>query len=299
MQRLKGMAVVFLLRILAFLPLTTARLVGRGFGEVLYRCRSRACAVAQVNLALCYPNADPQWRDRVCRARMTHLAQTAFETPGLWRRSMPWLHAHIVDIVGKNCFEASLEQDSGTIFLIPHQGNWEVAGLWIAQYTRMTSLYEPPKLAALETLVKTARERSGASLVPTNARGVAALLKAIKAGQSTGILPDQQPPESGGIFSPFFGVPALSMTLVHRLLQRCDARVVLCAALRKPGGWSLHFTEADGAIYSTDQAASLEALNRGVEQIVNLEPEQYLWEYKRFRKQPIGSPSVYDNLNNR
>jgi KDO2-lipid IV(A) lauroyltransferase len=55
----------------------------------------------------------------------------------------------------------------------------------------------------------------------------------------------------------------------------------------------LHFSPADQSIYSADQATSLEAMNAGVESIAALAPEQYQWEYKRFRAQPEGAPKIY------
>jgi KDO2-lipid IV(A) lauroyltransferase len=47
-------------------------------------------------------------------------------------------------------------------------------------------------------------------------------------------------------------------------------------------------------LYSEDIQTSLAALNRGVEAIVALAPEQYQWEYKRFRDRPAGESPAYD-----
>jgi len=129
--------------------------------------------------------------------------------------------------------------------------------------------------------------------VPTNVRGVAALLKALRRGETTAILPDQQPPPASGDFAPIFGVPAQTMTLVHNLIQKSGSQALMCAALRVAGGWELHFMPTEEAINSADQQISLDALNRGVETIVALAPSQYQWEYKRFRARPEGFPSIY------
>lgn len=86
-------------------------------------------------------------------------------------------------------------------------------------------MYEPPKMVQLEEWIKTSRERAGATLVPTNVRGVAALLKALRKGQTTAILPDQVPPPASGDFSPIFGVPARTMTLVHNLIQKSGSHL--------------------------------------------------------------------------
>ena len=202
----------------------------------------------------------------LARERMSQFGQTFFETPKLWRQSSDWLSSKVVAIHGQEHLQAALDNPRGTILLIPHQGSWEALGLWVATHTTMTALYEPPKIAELERWIKSSRERSGAILVPTNVRGVAALLKALRRGETTA---------------------------VHNLIQKSGSQALMCAALRVAGGWELHFMPTEEAINSADQQISLDALNRGVETIVALAPSQYQWEYKRFRARPEGFPSIY------
>ena len=282
-----------LLRLISFLPLGLARLLGRVVGATVTAVAARSYKVAKLNLSLCYPELTKLEIERLARQRMAHFGQALFETPGLWRRSADWLQTKIVAIEGEEHLRRALSNDRGTILLIPHQGNWEVIGLWVAKQTAMTSLYQPPKLATLGNWVKRAREKTGANLVPTNVRGVAALLKALQRGETVAILPDQQPPTGSGDFAALFGVQALTMTLTHNLLNRSNCQALFCCALRERGGWRLHFMPAADMIYSHDQATSLQAMNRGVESIVALAPDQYQWEYKRFRARPEGSPTIY------
>ena len=109
-----------------------------------------------------------------------------------------------------------------------------------------------------------------------------------------GILPDQLPAPEGGDFAPFYGLPALTMTLVHSLIQRTGSLVVCGGAQRlDDGGFKLFFNEAPTAIYSEDKIESLTALNQAVEQCAAAAPAQYQWEYKRFRKQPDGVKRYY------
>ena len=290
---MKNNALLFVLKIIAWLPLGVARYLGAVLGHFLRLTNSRPYRVTQINLALCYPQLSAQELDGLSRQRMSQLGQAFFETPKLWRQSSQWLLSKIVSVEGSEHLQAALDNPRGTILLVPHQGNWEVIGLWVSTLTTMTSMYEPPKMAQLEHWIKSSRQRAGSTLVPTNVRGVAALLKALRRGETTAILPDQVPPAASGDFSPIFGVPAQTMTLVHNLIQKSGSQVLLCTALRADGGWRLHFMPAAEAINSADQQTSLDALNRGVESIVALAPSQYQWEYKRFKARPEGLPSIY------
>ena len=51
-----------------------------------------------------------------------------------------------------------------------------------------------------------------------------------------GLLPDQVPPEGMGVWAPFFGQPAYTMTLAARLVQQTGAAVAVLVTERLPRG---------------------------------------------------------------
>jgi KDO2-lipid IV(A) lauroyltransferase len=163
----------------------------------------------------------------------------------------------------------------------------------------MTILYKPPKQAALDEPIREGRARFGAAVVPTDSSGMRALLRGLKNAEAVGILPDQEPTEGEGVFAPFLGHPALTMTLPMRLLARTrgerQARVFLTITERLPHarGFRQHFMPAEDDIYSDDMELATAALNRGVETCLRVAPEQYQWSYKRFRQRPEGLSEVY------
>ena len=114
--------------------------------------------------------------------------------------------------------------------------------------------------------------------------GLRAVLQALRANDMALLFPDQVPPRHSGQFAPFFGEPTLTMTLGSKLLRRSGARAVCAYCKRLPGGrYELVFRPVDEAIYDTDLATSLVGLNRSVEACVRECPEQYQWEYRRFK----------------
>jgi KDO2-lipid IV(A) lauroyltransferase len=292
---MKSVLALSLLKIISLLPLGLARFFGYIMGVFMTIFATVAYKTTQQNLGHCFPDNSLKANKALATARMKHLGQAFFETPGLWRRPPGWLQSKIVAVEGESYLREAIANDRGTILLIPHQGNWEVIGLWVAKQAAMTSLYQPPKNRRLGNWIKTSREQTGANLVPTNVRGVAALLKALNLGETVAILPDQQPPKVSGDFAPLFGKSALTMTLAYNLLNRSNSQALFCTALREKGGWRLHFVPADQAIYSEDQAISLKAMNQGVESIAAQAMDQYQWEYKRYRTQPEGYPSIYSS----
>jgi len=159
----------------------------------------------------------------------------------------------------------------------------------------MAALYKPPKIKALEEYMSAVRGRHGSELVPTNKRGVIRLFSILSSQGMVGILPDQVPGGNGGVLAPFMGIPANTVKLVARLINRTDCEVVSLCAIRLPNaeGFNMVFRPADPEIYSDDVDTSVAALNRSIECCVKDHPEQYQWEYKRFKGTQLDGRTVY------
>jgi KDO2-lipid IV(A) lauroyltransferase len=227
----------------------------------------------------------------LARLSLKNTACTALEMSKAW---MPATHktlALVTQTEGVDEFKQALDSDEGVILLAPHHGNWEIFGFYLCTDTPSTILYQPPKIPAFDRLLKQARSRFGLKLAPTNSKGIAQLLRALQQGELIGILPDQVPNDEGGIYAPFFGEPALTMTLVSKLLQRRKARVFCGFAERLAAGkgFKIIVKEADAGIYDNDLQVSVTSLNQTVEQSVERAITQYQWEYRRFRRRPDGA----------
>ena len=293
MPELKHRLAAIALKASAHLPLRWSRGLGYLLGSYLDRSNAEMAQVTRENLRLCYPTMHEAALRQLARRSLIETARALFETGAVWLRDYAWLQTRIVGVEGIEQAQQALADPRGLIILAPHMGNWEVLGLYLSTLGPVTSLYQPPDNPDLEQIVRSSREKVGATLVPTNRQGVAALLKVLKNGGFTAILPDQVPDPSGGDFAPFFGVPALTMTLVHNLVQRTHSQVLMAYARRVPEGFVIVFKSALEGIGDSDQVYSLSQMNRSIEACVADIPDQYQWEYKRFRKQPPGLPKPY------
>ncbi|HEY9035843.1 MAG TPA: lysophospholipid acyltransferase family protein [Pseudomonadales bacterium] len=284
-----------LLRVSALLPLSLLRCIGRAIGAGMGGFSSRAKQTTETNLRLCLPELSEVARQQLVRQSLQETACTALEMGPMWFWPAQKTLGLIRHIHNEALYREALADPRGVLVLVPHLGNWELTGLYLSTTATLTALYQPPKQLLLETAILKARSRNGGTYVPTDRRGVSALLKALKAGETVGILPDQEPEPESGVFAPFFGVPALTMTLGCQLLARTRARVIMAVAWRNhaEGGFDLAFEDAGAELHEADPVAAVTAMNAAVERLVRQHPEQYQWEYKRFKKRPDGQPKVY------
>lgn len=289
---MKGRLAAVLFRVVAALPLPVVRGLGGAIGLFLWLARGREALVTQTNLGHCVGDRSPAERRRLARRSLAESGRTGIEIIKVLAQPFERT-ARCVTVRNKALFDAALTAGRGVMVLVPHLGNWEVVGLWCAAHGPMTSLYRPPRQRWLEPLLRAGRERTGAALVPAGAGGVRALVTALRSGAIVGILPDQEPAAGSGVYAPFFGVPALTMTLAGRLAARTGCAIVTASARRVPGGFELQFDAADPAVAAADREIAAAALNRSVEASIRRAIEQYHWEYKRFKRRPPGAPAIY------
>ena len=290
--------IIWRLRQLARLQLDWNHRIGRLIGRLFVWFPNRERRVSDINLALCMGELSAGERLELRNRSLLQAGCTLTELAAIWY----WPIDRVMSLVRQVHGEALLrcEPGQGLIVLAPHLGCWEIAGLYLASRGEVTSLYRPPRQAQWGPIIKQARQRSGAELVPTDAAGVRRLYQTLRAGGTTGILPDQQPDSSkGAVFAPFCGVPALTMLLVNRLLLKTGAKAVFCYARRLPagGGFDIHYLPAPAGLGARDPVAAATALNLGVEHCIRDCPDQYQWSYKRFKDQPNDARSPYDLMN--
>lgn len=287
--------VLLLMQSLGRLPLSWARGFGRCLGKLALLFNIDMVKVTRRNLAYCLGHLSAQEREQLVRTSVLHTAQLALESPVIWCASNSQLEQTIKTVHGLDHVQAAQAAGKGLLVLAPHLGNWEVFGRYLVHIGPVTSMFQPPKLKKFGEFVKAGRSRSGANLVATDRRGIAQVVSHLKSGGVTGVLPDQTPKDANsGLMAPFFQRPAFTQTFVCKLAQNAGCGVVVGFALRVDDGFDIVFLPVPPSLFSEELAVSVTALNFAVEQAVNLAPEQYQWEYKRFKGN--GDKALYDNL---
>jgi KDO2-lipid IV(A) lauroyltransferase len=229
------------------------------------------------------------------RAAVTQAGRMVAELPRLWMRPAGETVVPPVQWQGAERIDAALDAGRGLLLMTPHLGCFEVcaqayAERWGARVP-VTVMFRPARKPWLRELVEASRTRPGMSAAPASLAGVRQMMRALKRGDAVGLLPDQVPPEGMGVWAPFFGRDAYTMTLAARLAEQTGATVLLMVGERLPAaaGWRVHVqplpeplppgSPADEA----HQVACATVINRAMEHLIRQWPHQYLWGYQRYK----------------
>ncbi|MFT4246559.1 MAG: lauroyl acyltransferase [Pseudomonas sp.] len=257
---------------------------------------ARESRVVRRNLELAYPELGPTEREILHRRILYSTARQILEMLRTWTRPPPANLARLTRH-GQDIYDTALAAGKGVIVAAPHFGNWELLNQWLSERGPIAIVYRPPDSVARDGFLQIVRGGSNVTQVRAEGPAVRQLFKILKAGGAVGILPDQQPKMGDGVFAPFFGMPALTMTLVNRLAERTGATVLYawCERTGPDLEFALHVEPASPQLADPDPVVAATALNAGIEGIARRDPAQYQWTYKRYTLRPPGSgePNPY------
>jgi KDO2-lipid IV(A) lauroyltransferase len=273
-----------LFRILSLLPLGLLQAGGTVLGLLVYAGSPRYRRVLHANLA----QAGFSSR-RLALQAAVDAGRMAAELPFVWLRGGPGAAVHRVQVLGHEAVEQARREGRGVLYLTPHLGCFEVSAQVAAGWGPITVLYRTPHKTWLRGLA-VARLRENLRTAPASVAGMRPLLRALRNGEAVGMLPDQAPSAGEGVWAPFFGRPAYTMTLPARLVQLTGARIVFAVAERLACGRGYRLSlRALQQPLPDDALEAATLLNREIEQLVRACPRQYLWGYNRY-KVPAGAP---------
>jgi len=281
------------------LPWVWLHRVGDGIAMLWRQLDMRESRVAHRNLELAFPELTQAQQVALHRDVLRTTARQALETMRLWTRPHLENLQLIREVEGVALFDEALSSGRGVIIAAPHYGNWELLNQWLASRTPLAILYRAPESTIGEAFLQRVRKDAAHRVTQVRAEGPAVrqLFKRLRDGGVVGILPDQQPKAGDGEFAAFFGVQALTMTLLPRLAARSGATVLFayCERIanlqdtRHAPTFRLRFEAAPADIAAPEPTRGVQALDSAVERIARRDPAQYQWTYKRYTLQPPGS----------
>ena len=277
-----------LLALTARLPLSLLHGVARSLGWLLMRLPNRAASTTLRNVQTCFPDLDHASARNLARASLQNSLCSLLEMGRAWLWPLPRTINLLRESEGVEAFRRAAESGNGVILLAPHLGNWEIFGISMSYGIPSHFMYLPPNQPGFDRLLRQSRARGGLRMAAAGKAGVAKLLRALRGGELIGMLPDQVPVDGSGTFALFFDQPAYTMTLACKLAQRPGVRVFCGYARRLPGGAGFRGIMRELNLRRDNLDESVAAMNQAIEELVRECPEQYQWEYKRFRRQPDG-----------
>jgi KDO2-lipid IV(A) lauroyltransferase len=282
-----------LFRLLSRLPLSANHALGAFAGRLVYLSSPRYRSRLLDNLRNSGLAGDAEDVRRFAHENAAEIGKGATELAWALFRSDDVVKM-VRERVGWEAVERLRAGNKPIIFVTPHLGAYDVAGRWLWTQVPILAMYRPHKIFWIDQLLREGRNTGaapdGTNVAPANMAGVRMVLKHLRRGGCSVVLPDQVPGIGEGEWAEFFGKPAYTMTLLGRLQEASDAAIVFCFAerLSHAAGYRMHF-EPLAERLPADRREAARRVNAAVEHLIRACPTQYLWGYNRY-KRPAGAP---------
>lgn len=267
-------------KVLGFFPLSVLHAIGTKLGAIGLMLPGSYKRRAFENLRIAYPEATPAMN----KAAMIELLKMFLELPYLWSKRNEVKLSRIVQCDRWHLIDEALAKGKGVILISPHIGAFEMLGPFYTQRHPAAVIFKEPRMRWLKILIEKIRFSKNLTLVPANQSGIKGLVKMLLKGQTIGFLPDQVPALGDGVYAPFFGRNAYTITLVQRMqtIRNSPVFTVGLERLPKGKGFYFHIEPMDEMLSDNPEIAAAQ-MNAALESMIRKMPTQYLWGYNRYK----------------
>ena len=270
--------------LLARLPWSLQRVLGRGIGRLLMVLFGSRRRVAARNLALCFPELDADAQAALLRRSFEELGIGLFEFARAWWGSVEPMRGKVT-VEGLEHLQAARAGGRGVIIISGHFVTLDLAARLMCDHAPLAGMYRPHDGAVMEWAVQRGRLRYATAMFTREELRPA--LRHLKQGGLLWFAPDQDTRRGESVFVPFFGHPAYSLTSTHQLARLSGAAVIAFSHVRRAdGGYTLKLSPAFEDFPSADASADTARVMAAIETMIRAAPTQYLWIHRRFKRQP-------------
>jgi KDO2-lipid IV(A) lauroyltransferase len=277
-----------MVKLLGLLPRGVGLSVGKGLGLTAYVLDRRHRRIALRNLAMAMPGVPGKAR----------IAREVFVNLGLLVADFIYFHGGgpdrfraFVSISGLSHYQSAKEKGRGVLCLTAHFGNWELLALsFSVLVSPVWIIMRPLDFEPLNRVVASLRTSRGNRLIPKKA-AVKSSIRALKRGETIGVLNDQKDSWRLGVYVEFFGQPASANKGMALMALRTGASVVPVFIIRKKDyRYEIVFEPEMALIRTGDMTRDVEEntalFARVIERYVRKYPGQWLWAHNRWEKKP-------------
>lgn len=282
-----------LLWLITCLPIRTQLCLGRGIGRLVYRCSPELRRITQVNLTLCFPRLTDVERTALMKNNFASLGMGLIETGMAWWLSDRRLKQCHITLNGLSYVDEALRQGKGIILVSPHFMCLEMLGRLLGQRYAFAVMYRPHKNPVLAYVQYYFRRKYRCKQIAR--QDIRGLLKTLQENTAVWFAYDIDAGKKRSVFAPFFGIQTASLTSASRIAEMSGATVIPIDFYReeKTWGYVLNLYPPLSPFPGKDYIDDATRLNARIEQSVQAHPEQYIWQYKRFKTRPTGEKRFY------
>lgn len=266
--------------------------IGKCIGQILHISSKKLKKITQKNIELCFPDLSPHEQRTLIKKNFSSVGIGIIEAARAWWLSEKKLSSQFT-IIGIEHVEQAYAQGKGIILVGPHFTCLELVGRLLSLHYDFAVMYRPHKKAILAFIQEKFRKKNYHTAIPRHR--IRQLLSVLKQNMAVWYAYDIDGGRKRSVFAPFFNIQTASLTSVSRLTALSGAAVIPICFYRADNAFQYTITLSPQLTHfpSNNYQQDATQLNQILEKSIRAKPEQYLWQYKRFKTRPPGEHRLY------
>jgi KDO2-lipid IV(A) lauroyltransferase len=272
--------------LITLLPIDFIRSAINLYTKLSLHKTSSVYKLTMCNIKICFPDLSDAEKALLAKESFIETFVSGYETLQSWARP--------IHISGKKIFRIEnnylISQNAnkkGLAIIAIHNRSVDMLLKWINSKTNTTTLYKKVKIKYLDKFVRKQREENNNEVYETNINGVRKIFKAFIDNKVVCLAADQVPKRGMGEYIKFFNTDAYTTTLAASMVYKTKKPAVfICINSFENNRLGITIKPSNENIYN-DSEYKL-SVNKSIEDLIKINPKDYSWEYKRFRRPPSG-----------
>ena len=279
--------------IVSLIPISIVRAIVSTVSKTSLFKLFNAYKITLKNLKMSYKNLSQTELEKFAQESLIETLVSGFETIQSWSKPIHISGKKIFRIENNFLLNKYINAGKGVAVIAIHNRSVDMLLKWINTKSDTTTLYKKVKIKALDRFVKKQREGKNNKVYETNMNGVRKIFQAFKDGKTICIAADQVPQRGMGEYIKLFNNDAYTTTLASSMLYKTKKPgIFICLNSFGNNRLGVTIKPTKKGIYK-DSEYKL-SLNKSIEELININPVDYSWEYKRYRRPPSGEDPYSD-----
>lgn len=264
---------------LCHLPTSWHPVMGKLFGKLLFLFAGSRKKIAQVNLALCFPNLPKTEQQKLLRDNFLYLGRSFIETGIAWFWSNKKIQSQInYKIIGLDLLLPN-DSNKGNLIIFKHSQHLELDARLLAMNAPMYGVSRSHNSASMNKIQDKGRLSSLKDTADKN--NPRKFMKWLKNGKNVLYAIDQDYGWDHSVKLKFFQQEAATITTTKKILDATDSNLLFINSFYANNELILEIESINHL--ELDSTTLAQKINDIMEERILQHPAEYLWIHRRFK----------------
>ena len=280
---------IFFWKIIVLFPRKIQLFFGNCIGYLFLLIENKRKRFSKVNINLCFPDLDTNSAYRIYKKNIILFGRVIFDTGIAWFWSDDRINKNIpYKINGLELLLRYQRLNNGVLLFFKHSLHLELDSRILAMNAEIFGVERKHNSTYFESIQKNGRLKSMKGVADRNS--TVSFVRWLKNGKTVLYAPDQDYGLKKSDQIDFFGLPAATISAPLKIINKTGCNYLFMNTYYEKDNLVIDIEEPK---FSTASSIMfMQDLNKYVENKIKLNPEEYLWQHRRF-KSTLGKEKIY------